>query len=94
MMASDVPTAVRMVKASAMASVGTMRKPPPTPKKPVTKPTAAPAMRSRGSRSGGQAPPLSQAPSRLGSCVVGLAPGGVRGGEHDQREAGEQQRRR
>ena len=30
--------------------------------------------------------------ARVGS--LGLAPGGVRGGEHDQREAGEQQRRR
>ena len=30
----------------------------------------------------------------LGLVVVGLAPGGVRGGEHDEREAGEQQRRR
>ena len=71
MIARDVPTAVRIVKASAIASVGTIRKPPPTPKKPVRKPTSTPARRSRGSRSGGQLPPVSQVPS-AGSSLSAL----------------------
>ena len=49
-----------------------MRKPPPTPKKPVTNPTAAPATRSRGSRSGGQVPPRSHGPSGSGSLSSAL----------------------
>lgn len=71
-MTSDVPTAVRIVNASAIASAGTTRKPPPTPKSPVTKPTPAPAARSRGRRSGGHAPVRSQGPSGSGSSSSAL----------------------
>ena len=90
MMTSDVPTAVRIVNASAMASVGTMRNPPPTPKKPVTKPTAAPATNRAVAAGAGR---RRRAPTAVpGLAVLGRAPGGVGRGEHDEREAGEQER--
>jgi len=54
MMTSEVPTAMRSEKASATARVGTMRKPPPTPKKPVIAPISKPAVRTRASRRAGQ----------------------------------------
>lgn len=59
MIVSEVPIARRMENASAIASVGTTRKPPPTPKKPVSAPTSRPAARSDASRIGGH-------PERLG----------------------------
>jgi hypothetical protein len=45
MIASEVPTVGRIEKARASVSVGTMRKPPPTPKKPVIRPISDPAAR-------------------------------------------------
>ena len=69
MIASDVPTAVRIVNASATASVGTIRKPPPTPKKPVTKPTATPA-----SEVAREPQRRAASASRLGVGLVALRP--------------------
>ncbi len=57
MITSEVPTARRMERARTMVRVGTIRKPPPTPKKPVIAPIRRPAARSRVSRSGGQLDP-------------------------------------
>jgi hypothetical protein len=45
---------MRIENASATARVGTIRKPPPTPKKPVIAPTSKPAVRTRASRRAGQ----------------------------------------
>ena len=45
---SDVPTAIAIGKPSPSVSAGTITKPPPTPKKPVRRPVAAPAAPTRG----------------------------------------------
>ncbi len=42
MTTNDVPTACWMGNPTSMTSAGTMRKPPPTPRMPVSRPTAAP----------------------------------------------------
>ena len=86
MIVSEVPIARRIENASAIASVGTIRKPPPTPKKPVSAPTSRPAARSDASRSGGQAERLASAAGALAS-LPGFAPRRGCGDEHDHREA-------
>ena len=86
MIASDVPTARRMGSARKIASVGTMRNPPPTPKNPVIAPMTTPAKRSRAGRSGGQEGSLGGVPS----VAFPLAPGGDRRQEHHHREPGDE----
>src|SRR5437899_8861646 len=47
MTASDVPAAIRVSRPANSTSAGTIRKPPPTPRKPVSSPTTKPARRHR-----------------------------------------------
>ena len=51
---SDVPIARRSGKCMPSASMGTTRKPPPTPKKPVSAPTTMPAAPASAGRAGGR----------------------------------------
>ena len=56
MITSDVATARRKLNANHSVSTGTMRKPPPTPKKPVRPPTPRPARTTGRAATGGQGP--------------------------------------
>ena len=73
MITSEVATARRNVRPSPSASTGTIMKPPPTPKNPVSAPTPKPAPRTTGARAGGQPVSTSRRPAPARCQVANAA---------------------
>ncbi len=72
MITSDVPTAYVIGSARASSSAGTTRKPPPTPRKPVSRPTAVAVTSTFRAR--GQLQPKVGLKVMIGSSRLGRSP--------------------
>ena len=73
MITSEVATARRNVRPSPSARTGTIMKPPPTPKNPVSAPTAKPAETTIGVAAGGQPVSCSRRPAPARCQVANAA---------------------
>jgi hypothetical protein len=92
MTSGEVPTATGMSNPSAIINAGTMTNPPPTPKKPVRKPTTSPAVTTFATTAGVIAPRRLPAPTGLTASPLTPDPSEHRdGGGDDQPGEGEYQ---